>query len=1052
MKFEKKMRNLLFFSTLLISNYVFGLTATITTSAQTFEGMFSGATLTVSNGSTALTGSATGAKWDWTNANIGDVVYALVSSSWVRVGTLQSVPGSKSSATLTSAYTGTSITTAANYVIIPKSGTITVDDVTLTISFATGTISDSMICSVALGTTVGGGKPGLIVMNHSTMHFIPLGVTVNGGTGNNITLTSGFLRWRSNVSSSPPVNCTYTYNGGTVIFYPFGGTVGGPFNLFGSSFSSLTIEATSTTRYVAQSAMTIAGVLTIPSSGTLDMGTFSLTNTGTISNSGTLKTSTTTNPAFSTTSSSVGIVEFAATAGGQFIPSKSYTTLTLSNTSSTNTALGAISVTNPLTVGSNTTLDMSTFGLTLTGAITNNGTLKTSSTSNPPFTTTSTSISGTVQFAASTGGQFVPAVTYNNLSLTNSSGSQTLKGNTRIQGTLTISSGGKLNTNGFSIPAVNAFSGTGQITGGSSFRMNITGSSAGTFYMDQATPLTTNRVKYLGLAANATATLGNKTVVYGDTSYSGNVDLKSGSVLTSNTTNTNAALLEFRYGTAGDYHGVLGMNGGSLVGEALVEDYFVSGFRAFRQTGHVLDSALSLNQITDDFDLFGTISSGSSGRGSAGNKDGLYAATSTAKNSVFTYKEDVSSGSKWLPFTATSSNSTILPGTGIMFVMRPTGSGESGNYNAQIMDYEGAVNQRRRAISVLKNSGTGTFGYNLLANPYAAYLNFDRFIDTNNAMLAATGFFKYDESIKNYTTHSKSGGQWFKNSNAFSVNTANLDPGDAFWVRVSSAGTVYMNPNMTTYNKSNDVSKGNKLEIDTTIFSTLGIKLKSSSDSTIGDEATILSASWGGDMSYKNGDMSNMKGTCIDISVVSSDKEALAFKTLDITKSWLIPLNVQACASGSYSFSFDITANKTGYETEYELLDKYLNKSTKIVSGNTLIFQITSDSASMGGSRFYLNAVPSKLLSTESLKSEQIVTTFPNPISKNDVLKINVSQGKSLQIQLINAMGQKLYSIENVAAGKIMEIDLTSLQLSQGIYYLNSTRDNKTETQRVIIY
>ena len=319
-------------------------------------------------------------------------------------------------------------------------------------------------------------------------------------------------------------------------------------------------------------------------------------------------------------------------------------------------------------------------------------------------------------------------------------------------------------------------------------------------------------------------------------------------------------------------------------------------------------------------------------------------------------------------------------------------------------------------------------------------------------MLAATGFFKYDKSIKNYTTHSKSGGQWFKNSNAFSVNTANLDPGDAFWVRVSSAGTVYMNPNMTTYNKSNDVSKGNKLEIDTTRFSTLGIKLKSSSDSTIGDEATILSASWGGDMSYKNGDMSNMKGTCIDISVVSSDKEALAFKTLDITKSWLIPLNVQACASGSYSFSFDITANKTGYETEYELLDKYLNKSTKIVSGNTLIFQITSDSASMGGSRFYLNAVPSKLLSTESLKSEQIVTTFPNPISKNDVLKINVSQGKSLQIELINALGQKLYSIENVAAGKIMEIDLTSLQLSQGIYYLNSTRDNKTETQRVIIY
>ena len=624
-------------------------------------------------------------------------------------------------------------------------------------------------------------------------------------------------------------------------------------------------------------------------------------------------------------------------------------------------------------------------------------------------------------------------------------------GNIKIQGILTSTSGGKLNLNGYSIPAVNAFSGTGQIIGSSTSRINITGSSAGTFYMDQTTPLTTNRLKYLGLAANATATLGNVIAIYGDSSYSGNVDLKLGSVLTSNTTGTDAALLQLKYNVSSDYHAIVGFNGGSLAGEAMVEDYFYSGYRAYRQTGQLLDSALSLNQITDDFDLFGSISSGSSGRGSAGNKDGLYAATSTAKNSVFTYKEDVASGSRWIPFATSSSNSTIATGTGIMFVMRPTGSGESGNYDAQIMDYEGALNQRRRAVSVLKKSGTGSFGYNLISNPYAAYLDFDRFIDTNSSMMADLGFYKYDKSTKNYTAHSKSGPQWYKSSVAFNVSSANVDPGDAFWIRVNSAGTVYLNPKMTAFSKAADISRGNKLELDTTAYSMLGIKMKSQADSTIGDEVSLLSASWGGDMGYKLGDMANMNGTCIDLAVLSSDKESIAFKTLDITKSWLIPLNVQACAPGTYSFDFQIHANKPGYEGEYELLDKYLNKSTKIVSGNKLIFQITSDNASMGGDRFYLNAVPSKVLNTNSIHTGKIVTTFPNPISTNDVLKINVSQGKGLQIELVNAMGQRLFSAENVVAGKILEVDLMNLHLSPGVYYLKATRDNESETQRVII-
>ena len=813
----------------------------------------------------------------------------------------------------------------------------------------------------------------------------------------------------------------------------------------------------STGTCTAAAAISVSGTLTTTSGGTLAMGSNTLTLSGTattLTNGGTITTSATT--AFTdsrTTKTFGGTINYNRATGSRNIAIGNYTNLTLSNSSGTYTALGAITVSGTLTTTSGGTLAMGANTLTLSGTatLTNGGTITTSATTAFTDSRTTKTFGGTVNYGLATGGQTIPLATYANLTLSNSSGSQTLGGNIKIQGTLTITSGGKLNLNGYSIPAVNAFSGTGQIIGSSTSRINITGSSAGTFYMDQTTPLTTNRLKYLGLAASSTATLGNTIAIYGDSSYSGNVDLKLGSVLTSNTTATNAALLQLKYNVSSDYHAIVGFNGGSFAGEAMVEDYFYSGYRAYRQTGHLLDSALSLNQITDDFDLFGSISSGSSGRGSGGNKDGLYAATSTAKNSVFTYKEDVASGSRWIPFTTSISNSTIATGTGIMFVMRPAGSGESGNYNAQIMDYEGALNQRRRAVTVLKKPGAGSFGYNLISNPYAAYLDFDKFIDTNSSMMADLGFYKYDKSTKNYTAHSKSGPQWYKSSVAFNVNSANVDPGDAFWIRVNSAGTVYLNPKMTAFSKASDVSNGNKLEIDITAYSMLGIKMKSQADSTIGDEVSLLSASWGGDMGYKLGDMANMNGTCIDLAVLSSDKESIAFKTLDITKSWLIPLNVQACAPGSYSFDFHIHANKPGYEAEYELLDKYLNKSIKIVSGNKLIFDITSDNASMGGDRFYLNAVPSKVLNTKAIHTDKILTTFPNPISTNDVLKINVSQGKGLQIELVNAMGQQLYSAENVVAGKILEVDLMNLHLAPGVYYLKATRDNESETQRVII-
>ncbi len=89
-------------------------------------------------------------------------------------------------------------------------------------------------------------------------------------------------------------------------------------------------------------------------------------------------------------------------------------------------------------------LDMTSYVLGVTGTVTNSGTVKTTSTSSTSLPSGKT-WAGTVQYYSATGAQTVMAGTYNNLTLSNTSGTQSASGNLTVNGTLTTTSGGRLN-------------------------------------------------------------------------------------------------------------------------------------------------------------------------------------------------------------------------------------------------------------------------------------------------------------------------------------------------------------------------------------------------------------------------------------------------------------------------------------------------------------------------------------------------------------------------------------------------------------------------------
>lgn len=206
--------------------------------------------------------------------------------------------------------------------------------------------------------------------------------------------------------------------------------------------------------------MNMAGTLTV--NGTLNPPAARIIGgTGTLNGTGTVQVTRTTATAdfasqYTITNKTLTnlTVDYAVTTGGQTITSTTYGNLLLSNTSGTNSVGGNITINGALTTTAGGTVNMSTSTLNGTLAtITNNGTINTSNTSATPIASGKTwGGTGTINYTATTGGQTVVSGTYNNLSLSNTSGTNTAGGNITVNGTLTTSAGGTLNmTNAFTL-------------------------------------------------------------------------------------------------------------------------------------------------------------------------------------------------------------------------------------------------------------------------------------------------------------------------------------------------------------------------------------------------------------------------------------------------------------------------------------------------------------------------------------------------------------------------------------------------------------------------
>jgi trimeric autotransporter adhesin len=246
-------------------------------------------------------------------------------------------------------------------------------------------------------------------------------------------------------TSNPAIPSGKTW-GGNVTYYRTSGSQTLPLG----TFNDLSFTNTSGSISVAGD-ITVDGALITTSGGTLVMGTNQLLGAMTsVSHGGTITTSCNVNPAIPAgkdwSTGTTGLIQFRSLTGGQFIPLGTYKTLTCTNTSGTNTAVGNITVTGTFTAnGNGGTLDMTTFDLAA-GTLTNaaSGTILTQSTSASPLPSAQT-VAGSVTYDNPSGGQtIVSENSYVNLTLSNTSGTNTADGDIVVNGVLTTGAAGTI--------------------------------------------------------------------------------------------------------------------------------------------------------------------------------------------------------------------------------------------------------------------------------------------------------------------------------------------------------------------------------------------------------------------------------------------------------------------------------------------------------------------------------------------------------------------------------------------------------------------------------
>lgn len=635
------------------------------------------------------------------------------------------------------------------------------------------------------------------------------------------------------------------------------------------------------------------------------------------------------------------------------------------NNGSTTTLSQNISCVSDLNINSGAILDLSTQTANRTatgGTLTINGTLQLSGTSggqtgsNFPINFSSLVLTNSsIHYSKTNGGQTIYPVTYNNLSINNTSGTQTIGSSLSIGATLSFANSGTgtltLGSNTLTLSGAIANSTSARCfvaNGSSGIVINGSGSLVSNIFLDQTTPGTTNRLD------NLIYNRSSETITLGDT-----VEIKGAVIPTAGTlaTGDKLKLISTVSGTARVAQG----SGTYISGNVIVERFIPATARRWRFFGSAV-SGTTLNDLKNEIYITG-----------AGGASNGFDATLSNQASVYTYDETILTGDLNTGFAAaTHINNPLIVGKGYRLFIRGDRSnpgrldGTVTTQNAVTLNLSGPLNTGdiTMPVSFTSSGNAGNDGWSFVGNPYASAYNWKAFWDAQKNTANCTNI---DPTIYILDATSNSYISYNANSDAGTLTAGIIPSAAGFWVKATAASpTLVLSETYKTATLPIGVFKTTENE---------GFKIRLEADSISYDELVIKYMA-GASANRDSLDIFKLASTLVNICAYGSDTQYLSASVRPLTTTAdTIRLGVYASAAGNYTLRF-YNSQQIAIHENVLLYDTYTSTVTDLTAVSEYAFAVTAGvAASQGDSRFYIvvtnnTGLPVNLLSFEASKQD----------------------------------------------------------------------------------
>lgn len=357
----------------------------------------------------------------------------------------------------------------------------------------------------------------------------------------------------------------------------------------------------------------------------------------------------------------------------------------------------------------------------------------------------------------------------------------------------------------------------------------------------------------------------------------------------------------------------------------------------------------------------------------------------TTNPSMFRYDETQGG---WIPFPPPgSSNQVELErGVGYSIFLRNGTAPQNAVYTGN--PYQGNI-----PFTLTGGTGGGANdGWNLLGNPYASTIVW------NNTNWSRSGLGS-TISVRDNSLPGGGGFQyWDANTGTGSLPGGKIAPGQSFWVQAINASPSLT---ITEAAKVDDQAILYREGPQSTEYFTVRVNQGEKTD-----PAFIVLTGNGTDSFDAELDALKQQNSFYNFSSLSEDNISLAINNMSESFcSKVIKLNIQDALPGDYTISFENTDALSNVKS-LTLTDHFTGSVTEVLAGTIYSFQITTDPASTGNSRFEVGL-------------ERYPVYLDNPVLAEDICGTNTS---TVEIKISGSQVGVLYSAINTEGGIVSNI------------------------------